>query len=626
MSNVIKITTGIDSVNPGSLRYAITQAGTFDTPVKIIITKCVKLINLTLGMIEIPGNSITLVNEAGHDVTITSNSTASMFTLPSGTTPTSFKVDGGHHKIIITGGNSGANGGTFYIGFSGNSLILINTIIQNSQTLNAGGAIFTEGVVIMESSVIKNCTAGEQGGAIWSALGLTMKKSQIKKNTVSNINSSAAGAGVFIDNGNTFVSDHSCISYNTCASTSSAGGAAGGICSMNGSIYITNHSSVNHNKAFNAGGIQQGVGNVSVTKHSEVSNNQSFSPNIAAGGGGITITLGTVLISQSEVCGNKTIGMYSGGIVSLVGDVIIQDGSKINYNSNAGPGGGIACNVNSSVVVSGKSEVSHNIGSSMGGGIVNFSLQAGLISISDSIVKGNSLTNAMTIAETLGATLTVLTEQTVYMTAQADFVGGAGGQALVAALPAILTEAGLVSTALAALPGTINGINTANLLAGGGIASILLTSVTLTNSAICENNSPVITSTTNVPITSIGGGVFCLNAPLVADDTRIECNLSNGAGGGVYVGLGLSGHDTIIKGNRVKNILRTSAQDGGGVFNDVNSTSTLIDSEITENKTSSNGGGLANYGVMNLISTKVKNNLACVSNNEIYSTGTIVYV
>ena len=54
--------------------------------------------------------------------------------------------------------------------------------------------------------------------------------------------------------------------------------------------------------------------------------------------------VGNVTISDSQVNDNKAIGMYSGGIVLLLGGATVTDGGQVDGNSNNGPGGGIAAN------------------------------------------------------------------------------------------------------------------------------------------------------------------------------------------------------------------------------------------------------------------------------------------
>ena len=69
---------------------------------------------------------------------------------------------------------------------------------------------------------------------------------------------------------------------------------------------------------------------------------------------------GNVIISGSQVNNNKTIGMYSGGIVVLLGSATVTDGSQVDGNSNNGPGGGIAANFGGPVVVTNGSQVNGN--------------------------------------------------------------------------------------------------------------------------------------------------------------------------------------------------------------------------------------------------------------------------
>src|SRR5207244_2270120 len=161
-----------------------------------------------------------------------------------------------------------------------------------------------------------------------------------------------------------------------------------------------------------------GLGNVYLTNKRSANKNMSYNRATgSAGGGGVTITMGTVYVSDSEISNNKTFGMYSGGIVSLIGDTIVTN-SRIMGNTNNGQGGGIAANIGKIKLHS--STVSSNIGASLGGAIANFSPSPGIIEITGkSFVTNNILTNGQTIKQTIESFLDVIKNSTTAVSKQA---------------------------------------------------------------------------------------------------------------------------------------------------------------------------------------------------------------
>ena len=78
------------------------------------------------------------------------------------------------------------------------------------------------------------------------------------------------------------------------------------------------------------------------------------------GGGGIGEMAGNVIVSASQVNNNTAVGMYSAGIVILLGGVTVTDGSQIEATPPMAPGGGIAANFEGAVAISQGSQVNGN--------------------------------------------------------------------------------------------------------------------------------------------------------------------------------------------------------------------------------------------------------------------------
>lgn len=591
--NIIFVTTAQDNVN-GSLRDAFRKANLLPNQLSRIIIKplCVDCIDLVNGEIIVLSN-IKLVNSTNKDLTIRATNNQRLFHVISPSIY--FKIVSQCHFITLTNGSTVASGGAIYVEPSSHSLILKNVIITKNIAKRAGGGIYTQGNITLISSTIAENMANTQGGGIWSGGNTIMYESTVTKNLVLIPNDSNGGAGIFVDNGNCIL-DKSHVTYNQAAYdlTTKNGAAGGGIVVMSGNIFVQNSSHVDHNTGYNSAGIQGGIGNANVTNKSSISYNKSFNSALAAGGGGITITLGTVIISDSKITNNNTTGMFAGGIVSLVGKVVITDHSEISGNSNKGPGGGIAVNVGS-VFIS-DSTISNNTGASLGGGIVSFTPAP--LSIINSTIANNTLTNAQTIRQTIDAFIGVITGSLTSTSKQAAESGGIGGKTFIEQVPIILVKINDINNQLKALPASIISGNT---IAGGAIACLLPTSITIEKSLIKCNFVGKIVDQTNVPFNAYGGGVFGFLAKISIGNSIIKNNKSLSEAGGIFSKTELLiNHSKIIENKTKKN--------AGGVLIDIGGKAVVINSVINGNLAKEFGGGINNRGVLELISSNIEFN------------------
>ena len=453
---------------------------------------------------------------------------------------------------------------------------------------NFGGAIYSQGNITLVSTKIMTNTAGEQGGGIWCAQNISTKKTKIVGNEILIPDAGNGGSAIFCDNGNCII-DSSIISNNKVIynPTTMIGGSAA-ILVMNGLLTIYG-SQVNNNSALNSAGIQMGIGNISIER-STINGNKSFA--LYPGGGGITITLGTVHISHSEICDNKTLGMYSGGLVSLVGDGAINN-SKIMRNVNNGPGGGLAFNIGTLSI--NESIISDNIGASLGGGIVNFFPSPGSITINNSEISNNILTNGQTIKQTIEQFLAVVKDNMTSTSQQATKSGGLGGNKFIKNIPDILSKFTGVHNILKDLSIALD-----NSIGGGAIATLLPTYVVVNDCEIKNNFAGKKVSDTNFPFDSFGGGIFSHGSDLSIINSIIKKNITLNSGGGIYSTSNLSiEHSKINKNSAIKG-------EGGGLFN--KGKATLISSEIKKNRSLINGSGIENKDRLELISCDISHN------------------
>ncbi len=352
--------------------------------------------------------------------------------------------------------------------------------------------------------------------------------------------------------------DHSSVSGNRAFGPNSASGQAGGVYADRGATLVASH--VDGNAARDAAGLFNVTGNVFVLARSTVDGNSSSGDDFNTGdlgGGGIGQEIGYVTVDDSQVDGNLTRGMYSGGIVLLLGGTSVLGGSQVDGNTNTGPGGGIAANFEGPVIVS-ASQVDGNRAAGLGGGIVNFSERYGIILTNGAQVDGNVLTNLETGAVIKG----LLTAAS----SPGYFSAGLGDPLLETALKqfaaAINARAAAITSAQDALP------NDGNVVVGGGVAQALTGPITIVGgSRVIGNYAGLELVTPASP--GLGGGVFANQGPITIDTSTIAGNTANdGDGGGIWNGESLVLTNSIVAGNVA------GVDGGGGVFNRGTFTST----------------------------------------------------
>src|SRR5437763_985607 len=236
------VTSPKDS-GPNTLRDAIDSANSQPlTTTPIIYTIIIKpstghQITL-LSKLEIK-TDINLINQTGEDFEITTTTTQNrifhlfplvhQFTISSASHSEAYFQSSAckqYPRVILSQGMSDV-GGAIYSGSQG-QITLKDVILKNNTATNAGGAIFTLGSVKLIRSKISRNQAGSQGGGIWSAGSITLKKSIISRNSITIIDSTSAGAGVYIDAGDCKLCE-SQITKNQVAYISTDGGSAGGL-------------------------------------------------------------------------------------------------------------------------------------------------------------------------------------------------------------------------------------------------------------------------------------------------------------------------------------------------------------------------------------------------------------
>ena len=204
-------------------------------------------------------------------------------------------------NLTFSGGYlSGFNGGALFVSSSA-SLTLNNVVLDGNHVVgedDLGGAIYSNGTVIINNSTISNNTAGDDGGGIHANSGTL----RLTNSTVSG-NSAVSGGGIYTDIafGGSVTLTKSSVSGNSAVS-------GGGIeTRYNGSVTLTNSTVSGNSASVNGGGISaRDNGGVTLT-------NSTVSGNSTSGkGGGITVyqydldsPRGTLTLANSTLSGNS---------------------------------------------------------------------------------------------------------------------------------------------------------------------------------------------------------------------------------------------------------------------------------------------------------------------------------
>jgi hypothetical protein len=608
----------------GSLRYSIAQAETSGKPADtIVITPKVHgPIVLTAGEIAI-GTSLSIENRAGRPVEIRQTTPgARVFHVMNDPRTSRIFIGAASsvNQLTIDGGNVAAgNGGGILVENPDSVLVLTHVevvgnsagLATSSDTGQAGGGVYTMGRLVLDHTTVGTTDAPNQtsgsGGGIWAGNGLRARAATIQGN-----GAGVEGGGAYVEAGGASVSDGSAVLDNNALNEHAI---AGGISVHHGDVTISS-SRVNGNQGFNVGGIYEKSGTVEIIGGSQVNDNSSTTTVMPQtgdfGGGGIAVEVGSVYLRHSEVSYNHSVGMYSAGIVILLGGVTITAGSRVDWNRNNGPGGGIAANFGGTVTVSCHSQVNHNTGAAMGGGIVNFAGPAQKVLIEGhSEVEDNTLTNA----ESLGESLVVFLQYIARLIG-GDFTTLTGGTSPDQAKSLIHQVEQEIAAAHGLGP---NALPPGFVVAGGGIGTLLGAPVIVTGgSTVGGNFSGRRVDGGNPNSVGVGGATATLLSPVTVDRSNIVSNSASEDGGGIWNRRDVSITRSHVVGNT--GLGQTLGSLGGGLFLGSEGAATVSGSHFKYNN-SEFGGGAYNLGSLRLIGSLVTRNHATVRGGGIDSQG-----
>lgn len=543
--------------------------------------------NVTIDHCTIQNNSTTEVSKNGSDVSVGAG--GGVF------------VSDNSHVTIQNGstiqGNTGTRGGGIYTEHSAvevkDSTIANNTATDvpsgaSNSNKGLGGGIYsfdstltvtdstisgneakgsTSTITYNKNGELSSSTLGNGGGGI-CAVGkdsnVTLNKVTVTGNkATSNVSSNlGAGGGIEAQGGSLTVKD-STISDNN------ARGNGGGIFSAEGNVLDVSDSTIQGNKGNNGGGIHTGEArDNSKTPSKATITDTKILENEAIGsgeGGGVYVgTRADATLKGCTVADNKSVST-GGGIAAKLSTVTL-DGTTVENNQAVNGGGlfhqGLA--VPGSLTLQNGSIIRNNTASSMGGGLFLWG-NVGLKSENSEISGNKALYGAGIAASQYTANFASpkleLVDTKVNNNGDVSTVMGGG----------IYAASGVTVTS----KNTKFLGNTAN--TAGGILLYLNSSADLDNSEVSGNKA-----------TGNGGGVCVYDATcsLTASNGTVFRENSGYRGGGIFS----SGGTIIVEDSTFEK--NTATDDGGAIAATQNSSLTVRNSKVLENKAADTAGGI----------------------------------
>lgn len=473
-------------------------------------------------------------------------------------------------------------------GLGGGIYSFDSTLTVTDSTISDNEAKGSTSLIISNDGELSSSTLGNGGGGI-CAVGkksdVTLDKVTVTGNkATSNVSTNlGAGGGIEAQGGSLTVKD-STISNNN------ARGNGGGIFSAEGNVLDVSGSTIQGNKADNGGGIHTGEArDVSKTPSKATITDTKILENEAIGsgeGGGVHVgTRADATLKGCTVANNKSVST-GGGIAAKLSTVTLDD-TTVENNQAVNGGGlfhlGIA--VPGSLTLQNGSVIRNNTASSMGGGLFLWG-NVGLKSENSEISGNKALYGAGIAASQYTANFASpkleLVDTKVNNNGDANTVMGGG----------IYAASGVTVTS----KNTKFLGNTAS--SGGGILLYLNSSADLNNSEVSGNKA-----------TGNGGGVYVYDATcsLTTSNGTVFRENSGYRGGGIFSS---GGTVTVEDSTFEKN---TATDDGGAIAATQNSSLTVRNSKVLENKAADTAGGiLAEKSTLEVTDSIIDGNRASV--------------
>jgi hypothetical protein len=433
-------------------------------------------------------------------------------------------------------------------------------IDQGNSVSNNGGGIYAENSTIVINnfdSHIQNNQADNFGGGIYT-VGSTMT---ITNATVNDNTTDFNGGGIYSDSSNIVIIDAT-ISGNITTKISGGGGGGG--------LYLT------------------GPGEIIIDLTTIISNISK-----TVGGGILNAGNTTMLriINGSDIINNSA--SSGGGIFTL--SPLTVDSSIIRFNTASlileGSGGGIRCHSCQSLSVVNSSQISNNTAMASGGGISVFSTSAVDVELINSTFTGNNLTNS---DSSFGGGISQDGGTILIDTCTISSNSGAtnGGGVFLFDLDSVADSVRIINSQF-----FNNTTSLTNSGPGGGALYLSeIFSAHIFGSEFSANYS-----------SRNGGGINVFDSDLIVSDSIISNNNALFEGGGIHAedcDLIIK-NSSIIQNEAIDFPVLSYGNLGGGGIKSLNSNLDIINSKINQNISNDIGGGIFYEGnTSNSISIK----------------------
>jgi predicted small secreted protein len=398
----------------------------------------------------------------------------------------------------------------------------------------------------------------------------------------------------------------------TLESNEANGDGGGAIFNQGGNVFISNDTVFSNNRASGS----SGSGGAILTKSGVVSmaGGAMFSNSAMRSGGAIAVVDGQFYASglavgeegkgNSAGAGDSGLSGDGGGLHASGTSTIAIRGGSISYNVAAQSAGGLWNSTDSEVFLRAGTVVSNNIANGAnvgdgGGGIFN---DGGDVFIRDATLSDNSASQSDGggVLSTGGRVIAI--ESTFGRNRSAGSGGGIHITNSFTAFDGSTIESNHAGVSLVENQSGHGG----GLYVTGDLASVIL------KDSVVDNNIA----------SGDGGGIWnqAGNSMFLSGSTLISNNISQTNGGGVYTNRYFRSVDTVFEGNRSGGsfIFDTG---GGGLYIDESGTARLLNGTFQGNISDSRGGGIANFGFLNVSETTFVDNIANLFNNDIHGRG-----
>lgn len=242
------------------------------------------------------------------------------------------------HDLVINGNEFKVNGNTKYGCFNlvESQVAFINIFIVNGKATNGGGIYMEKVVASMINCTVSNNVVTASGGGLYINIGSTLSMANC---IVANNIAISYGNGIYV------LAD-SMVHMTDCFVMDNTGNGKGGVCVVSSNLYMLN-CDVESSKATTGGFYIQSstvtLQEVTVARH-------TASGGAVTNGGGLYVTMGSILTMRSCTIAGNTAKYNAGGIYLISGSTALFKNCMIAGNTAGAFGGGIYVTESSAIL------------------------------------------------------------------------------------------------------------------------------------------------------------------------------------------------------------------------------------------------------------------------------------